>query len=169
MSELASPPVSLDDARGWFIRNDQLVFEWILGAQCKAGVVGDLLELGVSEDKSAIHLGRFLRPGEILTVCDLFEDVSTAEGVPDYIRSAYSSLSQATFERKPYANWDDPVPLQDAVVRQSKRRPDLRPAMVPLGRDRVVRLAPHTMTNRPAVAAAGSAERCDYSSGSVLR
>lgn len=92
-------PTSLDDVRGWFIGHDQLAFEWILDAQSKAGMSGDLLELGVYEGKSAIHMARFLRPGEALTVCDLFEDVSVADGVPEYIRSAYSSLSQAIFER----------------------------------------------------------------------
>lgn len=94
-----STPSSLGDVRGWFHSHDQLAFEWILEAQSKARLVGDLLELGVYEGRSAIHMAKFLRSGETLTVCDLFEDVSVADGVPDYIRTAYSSLSQATFER----------------------------------------------------------------------
>ncbi len=95
----AAPPTSLDDVPGWFRSVDQLVFEWILEAQSAAGIRGDLAELGVYEGKSAIHMAKFLRDGESLTVCDLFEDVKVAAGVPDIIRVAYSSLSQDTFER----------------------------------------------------------------------
>lgn len=103
-------PASLGDVRGWFVGHDQLAFEWILEAQSRTGVIGDLLELGVYEGKSAIHMAKFLRTGETLTVCDLFEDVNVADGVPEYIRYAYSSLSQETFERN-YLAFHEQLPV----------------------------------------------------------
>jgi len=103
-------PGSLDEVPGWFEGNDQLVFEWILEAQSSAGIGGDMVELGVYQGKSAVHMARFLRAGESLTVCDLFEDINAADGVPDHIREAYSSLSQAVFERN-YLAFHDELPV----------------------------------------------------------
>jgi len=103
-------PGSLDEVPGWFDDDDRLVFEWILEAQSSAGLGGDMLELGVYQGKSAIHMARFLRTGELLTVCDLFEDVNIADGVPDFIRFAYASLSQATFERN-YLAFHEELPV----------------------------------------------------------
>lgn len=99
ISGSSSGPTSLEDVRGWFNPEDQLAFKWILEAQSAAGITGDLVEIGVYEGKTAIHMGNFLRHDESLTVCDLFDDVVHADGVPDHIRQAYASLSQQTFER----------------------------------------------------------------------
>lgn len=61
---------ALDDVPGWFSRTDQQLFEWFL---THPHASGDLLEMGVYVGKSAILLGQHLRPGESLTVCDLFD------------------------------------------------------------------------------------------------
>lgn len=65
------PPRTLDDVPGWFKPLDQALFGWFLERQ-QQEQPGDLVELGAYLGKSAILMGRYLRPGERFTVCDLF-------------------------------------------------------------------------------------------------
>ena len=69
-----------NDIPGWFNPIDQAGFAWTLDFQSDTGISGDLLELGTFLGKSAILMGQKLKPGERLTVCDLFEEVMTWEG-----------------------------------------------------------------------------------------
>jgi hypothetical protein len=78
-AELASLP-GVDDYHcqsnailGWFFEPDIALFEWLLRWQLARDVKGDILEIGVSEGKSAALLGYGLRPGETLTASDLFQ------------------------------------------------------------------------------------------------
>ncbi len=68
------------DIPGWFYPIDQAGFAWVLEFQNDTAPPGDLLELGAFQGKSAILMGQKLKPGERLTVCDLFEDVVTWDG-----------------------------------------------------------------------------------------
>lgn len=89
------------DIPGWFMPIDQAAFAWLLAYQSASQPPGGLVELGVFMGKSAVHLGSQLRPGEVLTVCDLFEDIATApEADPDERRFFRDKdLTQAGFER----------------------------------------------------------------------
>lgn len=89
----------LEEVAGWFAPVDQVVFECLLSWQSRTQPAGDAVELGVFEGKSAIHIARFLRPGERLTVCDLFDDAATQEEVHPAARHFYRTLAQSTFEK----------------------------------------------------------------------
>lgn len=69
------------DIPGWFMPIDQAAFAWTLKFQNRTEPPGDLLELGTYRGKAAILMGQHLRQGERLTVCDLFDEVATHEGV----------------------------------------------------------------------------------------
>lgn len=51
-----------------------MLFAWVDEVQQRAGICGDLFEIGVHHGRSAVFLGRLLRPGEQLGACDLFAD-----------------------------------------------------------------------------------------------
>lgn len=104
-----SPQMKLDDVPGWLSYGDQLVFQWVLESQSFTQDSSNLVEMGVYKGKSAIHLGRFLRDGERLTVCDLFDDAGTEASIRDDVRRAYASLSQADFESN-YLSFHDELP-----------------------------------------------------------
>jgi len=57
---------------GWFWPAAAYLFAWIDDQQRRAGVAGNLFEIGVYHGKSAIMLARLLQSGERLGVCDLF-------------------------------------------------------------------------------------------------
>lgn len=65
-------PTCLEDVPGWFWPLDQRLFAWFLGAGAAGSEPGNLLEMGCYLGKSTIVMGEFLRPGERMTVCDLF-------------------------------------------------------------------------------------------------
>ena len=102
-------PKKLDDVPGWLSYGDQLVFQWLLEWQSRTQEPSDLVEVGVYKGKSAIHLGRFLRDGERLTVCDLFDVAGSEETIRDDVRRAYASLSQDEFESN-YLAFHDELP-----------------------------------------------------------
>ena len=91
-----APPRSVDDVPGWLKFTDKMLFEWFL---TRPGPAGDLLELGVFQGKSAIHMGQFLRPDDTFTVCDLFDLARDDHSIRPGARRAYADLTQATFER----------------------------------------------------------------------
>ncbi len=90
-----------EDVPGWFMPIDQAAFTWLLQFQNRTQPVGGLVELGVFKGKSAVLIGNHLRPGEVFTCCDLFDDIATSEfadpGEQRFFRG--QSLTQAEFER----------------------------------------------------------------------
>ena len=91
----------LNAVPGWLDRVDQICLQEVLTYQSSVDMSGDLLELGVYQGKSAIHLAHYLSQGESITVCDLFDEASSEQTIRADARHAYRSLSQATFEK----NW----------------------------------------------------------------
>lgn len=91
----APAPRRPDDVPGWLRLTDQLLFSWLLRQDGR----GDLLELGVFQGRSAIHMGRYLRAGETFTVCDLFDGARDEKTIRPGARRAYRDLTQEVFER----------------------------------------------------------------------
>jgi len=89
------------DIPGWFMPIDQAAFAWLLAHQSATQPPGGVVELGVFMGKSAVLIGNHLRPGEVFTACDLFEDIATApEAAPGEQRFFRDKdVSQAAFER----------------------------------------------------------------------
>jgi len=85
----------IDEVEGWFFPADRLIFEWLLSYQQSSG---DLLELGAYKGKSAIFLGSYLREGETLTVCDLFDSQAPDKATNNEIKSYYPTLTRQVFE-----------------------------------------------------------------------
>jgi len=106
-------PRKLDDVPGWLTLADKMLFAWLLDRQSRTQIPGDLLEIGVYQGKSAIHMGQFRRPGEQMTVCDLFDCAGDELSIHPGARQAYSTLTQDTFERN-YLAFHDELP---AIVR----------------------------------------------------
>jgi hypothetical protein len=73
--------MNFNDIPGWFMPIDQAGFAWTLQFQNRTEPLGDLLELGTYRGKAAVLMGQHLRPDEVLTVCDLFDDVATHAAV----------------------------------------------------------------------------------------
>ncbi len=97
----AGQQMKFDDIPGWFMPIDQAAFSWVLQHQNRTQPLGGLVELGVFKGKSAVVMGNFQRPGEVFTVCDLFEDIETdSHADPEEQRFFKGrSLSQMEFER----------------------------------------------------------------------
>lgn len=57
---------------GWIEKLDAQLFVLIQESQQEAGIVGDVLEIGVYLGRSAALLGYFVRPEERFVACDLF-------------------------------------------------------------------------------------------------
>ncbi|MFF2748491.1 class I SAM-dependent methyltransferase [Kitasatospora sp. NPDC058048] len=94
-----SAPLKRDDIPGWFFSLDRAAFSHLLSAQSAAGVTGDVLELGSYLGRSAVLLGDHLRPGERLTVCDLFDsEAGDAENAAEMNMSYRRTLTRSAFE-----------------------------------------------------------------------
>lgn len=92
-------PTTYDEVKGWFSAYDRVLFDWFLTRQnSDEGQPGDLLELGAFMGKSAIFLGRYLRPGEEFTVCDLFDSPATDDFNIAENRESYPTLTRRGFE-----------------------------------------------------------------------
>jgi len=93
--------MKFEDVPGWFMPIDQAAFAWILAHQAETGPAGALVELGVYFGKSAIAIDSHRRDDEVLTVCDLFEDIARSGAAdPGEARFfAAQGQSQAEFER----------------------------------------------------------------------
>ncbi|MEV7023272.1 class I SAM-dependent methyltransferase, partial [Kitasatospora sp. NPDC093558] len=103
-------PAALDDVPGWFWDHDRHSFEWFLGRQEKAGVTGDLLEMGAYLGRSAIVIGEHLQPGEMFTVCDLFDsDAPDDENAAEMDMSYRKTLTRSAFESN-YLSFHDGLP-----------------------------------------------------------
>lgn len=83
---------------GWFRESDALLFHALDVAQRRAGVAGDILEIGCYQGASAILLGYMRNAGERLLVCDLFEGDTVNSENEDERRRFYSDLSRQSFE-----------------------------------------------------------------------
>ncbi|MFB6890185.1 class I SAM-dependent methyltransferase [Kitasatospora sp. NPDC056327] len=93
------PAADPDAIPGWFFRLDREAFGHLLTAQSAAGLTGDVLELGSYLGRSAVLLGDHLRPGEQLTVCDLFDsEAGDADNAAEMAMSYRSSLTRRGFE-----------------------------------------------------------------------
>ncbi|MEV0322613.1 class I SAM-dependent methyltransferase [Streptomyces sp. NPDC050658] len=101
-------PTCLEDVPGWFWPLDQRLFAWFLGAGAAGSEPGDLLEMGCYLGKSTIVMGEFLRPGEKMTVCDLFgsDDGYTKEATKSFYQK---SLTREAFEAN-YSAFHDTLP-----------------------------------------------------------
>ncbi|MEU3252733.1 class I SAM-dependent methyltransferase [Streptomyces sp. NPDC006997] len=103
-----------------------MLFAWLLDRQEALGTRGDLLEVGVFMGKSAIFLGRHLRPGERYTVCDLFEGDAPDDANQAESRTSYATLTRRAFETNYLAFHDD-------LPRILQGPSSLVPAEVPAG------------------------------------
>jgi len=104
------PPSKLEDVPGWFTPADKMLFAWLLGRQNRAEPIGDLLEIGVYQGRSAIHMASFRRPGEQVAVCDLFDFAREESSILARERDRYASLTQQTFERN-FLAFHDELPV----------------------------------------------------------
>ncbi|MFJ3789777.1 class I SAM-dependent methyltransferase [Kitasatospora sp. NPDC090091] len=103
-------PAVLDDVPGWFWDHDRHLFEWFLTRQEKAGVTGDLLEMGAYLGRSAIVIGNHLQPSESFTVCDLFDsDAPDDENAAEMEMSYRKTLTRSAFEEN-YLSFHDELP-----------------------------------------------------------
>lgn len=94
-----SAPLKRDDIPGWFFSLDRAAFSHLLSSQSAAGVTGDILELGSYLGRSAVLLGDHLRPGERLTVCDLFDsEAGDSENAAEMDMSYRKTLTRSAFE-----------------------------------------------------------------------
>ncbi|MFF2142454.1 class I SAM-dependent methyltransferase [Kitasatospora sp. NPDC058190] len=92
-------PLKLDDIPGWFFGLDRAAFAHLLSQQSEAGVKGDILELGSYLGRSAVLLGDHLRPGERLTVCDLFDsEAGDDDNAAEMAMSYRKTLTRSAFE-----------------------------------------------------------------------
>lgn len=107
-------PRTLDEVPGWFPITDQELFSWFLAGPEGAASRGDLLELGCYLGKSAILLGRHLRPDETLTVCDLFESPAPTAANENEVKGSYASLTRAGFTRNYLAFHERPPRIVQA-------------------------------------------------------
>jgi methyltransferase family protein len=92
-------PKRLGDVPGWLTSTDNMLFTFVLSRQNRVQEPGDLLELGVFEGRTAIHIGSYRKLGEQMTVCDLFDFARAEESIRPGARKAYANLTQETFER----------------------------------------------------------------------
>lgn len=100
----------LDTIPGWFNPSDRRLFDWILTRQSNADFRGNLVELGAYLGKSAVLIGRYVQPGEIFTVLDMFEsEASDAENAGEVARS-YASLTEQAF-RENYLRFHEELPV----------------------------------------------------------
>ncbi len=61
------------DVEGWFFPIDAWLFAYVDEIQKRGGIRGNLFEIGVHHGKTALFLARAAAPGEVVGVCDVFE------------------------------------------------------------------------------------------------
>jgi len=90
---------SLADVPGWLDYADFLVLQLIDEIQDGLGFVGDILEIGAYQGRTAILLQYFCRGDDRLSVCDVFEQ-RTGDDENERERDAfYTDLTRETFEQ----------------------------------------------------------------------
>jgi hypothetical protein len=103
-------PPTLDDVPGWFRPVDRDLFRKILEWQSAHEPAGDIVELGAYLGKSAIVLGQCLKPGETLTVCDLFGMPAPDDANASEADGSYGPLDIEGFKRN-YLMFHDALPV----------------------------------------------------------
>ena len=89
---------------------------WLLERQERLGTTGDLLELGCYLGKSAILIGKHLRPGETFTVCDLFDAKPEDLANEAENKHSYPTLTRQGFEANYLAFYETlPVIVQSTT------------------------------------------------------
>jgi hypothetical protein len=88
----------LDAIPGWFSLLDAHLFIAFDRLQRKAGIRGDLLEIGVYRGRSAVLLGYLLGSGEGLVGCDIFEAMPPDESNRMEQTLWYGGLTRQLFE-----------------------------------------------------------------------
>lgn len=101
--------LDLEQVEGWFYAADQALFRWFLECQDALGVTGDLVEVGTYFGKSAIVLGAYVRPGETLTVVDLFGTDAPDQANKEERDKSHARLTQGGFEAN-YLKFHDELP-----------------------------------------------------------
>lgn len=112
---------SIDDVPGWFGLTDQLVMDWLLRHQARAGVTGDLLEMGAYLGKSTILVGSHRRQGERFVVCDLFGQEPPTEDNQRTAAYYTENLTRSAFEAN-YAAFHSEAP--DVIQAPTSVLPD---------------------------------------------
>ncbi|MET7637623.1 class I SAM-dependent methyltransferase [Streptomyces sp. NPDC005438] len=91
-------PRNFEEIPGWLYGTDVLLFDWLLRRQRREGVIGDLLELGAYQGKSAVLMAAYLRSEEHFTVVDLFGTDPEDESNLQENRGSYATLTRQSFE-----------------------------------------------------------------------
>lgn len=92
-SEVSRFYAKLDQIPGWFAHEDLGHFSLLLGYQNMIQLSGDILEIGVYCGRSAVALGKYLKPGERLVLCDTFPgDYHEADSGPEVVWRNLSGL-----------------------------------------------------------------------------
>jgi hypothetical protein len=125
-------PSSLGEVPGWFWPLDQRLFAWFLGRETPHNPPGDLLEMGCYLGKSTIIMGEFLRPGEKMTVCDLF---GSDDG---YTKEETKVFYQKTLNRRAFeANY---LAFHETLPELVEARTDVLATMIAEGSCRFVHI-----------------------------
>ena len=109
-SDLETYVAKMGDIHGAFHHPDPYVFEAISADQSERGVVGDVLEIGSYQGRSAIVLGYLLGKGETLHACDSFRAPNAED--PDFLARTidwYETYSQTIFEEN-YLRFHEELP-----------------------------------------------------------
>jgi hypothetical protein len=89
---------AISDLSGWFTHLDYVTFQAILTHQSD-GPLGDLVEVGPFQGRSAVCLGGWVREQERLRVVDLFGTAADdPENVAEITWNTYEGLTRETFE-----------------------------------------------------------------------
>jgi hypothetical protein len=102
--------IGRNGVRGWLLREDAWLLEALDAAQRRAGVAGDILEIGTYYGASAIALGYLLAADEELVVCDLFGLAPDMDPMAPTVRLYGATSFRADFERN-YARYHDRPPV----------------------------------------------------------
>lgn len=89
----------IEQIPGWLDRGEADVFADVLTRQSEAGIVGDILEIGVFWGRSAAVEAQFLQPGEHLVLVDVFENgCGSEEGVWENLQMVLPDLDRDIVE-----------------------------------------------------------------------
>ncbi|EFG74444.1 hypothetical protein HMPREF0591_5637 [Mycobacterium parascrofulaceum ATCC BAA-614] len=94
---------------GAFWDIDFLLFDQILQMQSSRGICGNLLEIGALFGKSAIVLGRHVKPQEKAIVCDIFDYSGANPENAEENSQSYKGLNRTKFEQN-YLKWVEKLP-----------------------------------------------------------
>lgn len=114
----------LDDTsriEGWFFPIDASLFGAIDEIQQHERIAGNLFEIGVHHGKSAVLLAKMLKEGEVLGVCDVFEQQNlnvdrSGEGSRELFQRNMAEFSPAAMNRiRIFAKRSDQLTIEDTT------------------------------------------------------